>query len=152
MDGDFRFELPLEVRFRDLDALGHVNHATFLTYFEEARTAYWMKLVGTGTLDALDFILARVECDYRASLVFPETVRVGVRCSRIGGKSFDLEYRVLRQDGGLAATGRTVQVGFDYSSGTTRPIEEHARRMLTEFEGRDLVSSEPSKTQPRERI
>lgn len=152
MDGDFRFELPLEVRFRDLDALGHVNHATFLTYFEEARTAYWMHLTGVGSLEALDFILARAECDYRASLLFPERVRVGVRCARIGAKSFDLEYRVLRQDGVVAATGRTVLVGFDYSSGTTRPIKEQARRMLSDFEGRDLISSEPSKTHTRERI
>jgi acyl-CoA thioester hydrolase len=157
MAEDFRFELALEVRFRDLDALGHVNHATFLTYFEEARTAYWMKLTGTRNRTALDFILARVECDYRTSLEFPETVRVGVRCSRIGGKSFDLEYRILRADGAVAALGRTVQVGYDYASGQSRPISEHARRLLTEFEGRDLVgsggpSSEPSTSKPRERI
>lgn len=152
MDEPFRFELPVEVRFRDLDALGHVNHATFLSYLEEARTAYWMQLTGVLNLKALDFILARVECDYRSSLEFPETVQVGVRCTRIGGKSFDLEYRIRRQDGVLAATGRTVQVGYDYSTGQTRPISEHARRLLSDFEGRDLLASEPSTTIPRERI
>lgn len=157
MDEDYRFELPIEVRFRDLDALGHVNHATFLTYFEEARTAYWMQLTGNRDRSALDFILARVECDYRTSLEFPETVRVGVRCTRIGGKSFDLAYRILRANGTLAAVGRTVQVGYDYATGQTRPIDEKARRLLNDFEGRDLVgsgapSSEPSTSKPRERI
>lgn len=150
-NGDYRFELPIELRFRDLDALAHVNHATFLTYFEEARTAYWMQLTQTRELKALNFIIARIECDYRASLEFPQTIRVGVRCSRLGGKSFDLEYRILRQDGVLAAVGRTVCVGYDYATGQTRPLNDQARRLLEEFEGRDLSSSEPSTTNPRER-
>ncbi|GMU52214.1 MAG: hypothetical protein AMXMBFR33_13600 [Candidatus Xenobia bacterium] len=148
MDGEFSFEHPVEVRFRDLDALGHVNHASFLTYFEIARTAYWMQLSGVRSVAALDFILARVECDYRSSVSFPDTLQVGVRCSKLGTKSFDLEYRVRRGDGQVAAVGRTVQVGYDYATGQTRPIQPEVRSLLTRDLTRSAVGAEASGSEP----
>ncbi|MCE7870159.1 acyl-CoA thioesterase [bacterium CPR1] len=156
MDGEFGFQHPVEVRFRDLDALGHVNHASFLTYFEIARTAYWMQLTGIRSVAALDFILARVECDYRNSISFPETLVVGVRCSKLGTRSFDLEYRALRGDGQVAALGRTVQVAYDYTTGQTRPIQLEVRSLLTRdltpgAVGADAPGSEPGTTKLRER-
>ena len=59
------FEHELEVRFRDCDALGHVNNAVYLTYLEQARFAHWQRLTGVTGIPR-SFILARVECDYRA--------------------------------------------------------------------------------------
>src|SRR4029078_1685342 len=62
----FRFRHVEVVRFRDLDALGHVNHAVYLTYFESARIAYWLHATKRTGLGALDMILARAEIDFRA--------------------------------------------------------------------------------------
>ena len=59
------FEHEIDVRFRDCDALGHVNNAVYLTYLEQARFAHWQRLTGTSGIPRT-FILARVECDYRA--------------------------------------------------------------------------------------
>jgi acyl-CoA thioester hydrolase len=104
------------VRFRDLDSLGHVNNAVFLTYLEEARIAY---LVPLGA-EASDMILARVEIDFRAPLRMGDELEIGVRPARVGTKSFDLEYEV--QSGGtLAAEAKTVLVSYDYV--TRRPVE-----------------------------
>jgi len=72
------------VRFRDCDAMGHVNNAVYSTYLEEARIG----VLG----DLIDFILARVEIDFRSELRAAEEVEVRTRCSRVGRKSFDLEY------------------------------------------------------------
>ena len=72
------------VRFRDCDAMGHVNNAVYSTYLEEARIG----VLG----DLIDFILARVEIDFRSELRMGEDVEVHTRCSRIGTKSFDLEH------------------------------------------------------------
>ena len=78
------------VRFRDCDAMGHVNNAVYSTYLEEARI---------GVLGGLnDFILARVEIDFRSELRMGEEVEVRTRCPRIGTKSFDLEH-VIAADG-----------------------------------------------------
>ena len=74
------------VRFRDCDAMGHVNNAVYSTYLEEARIG----VLG----DLFDFILARVEIDFRSELRMGEDVEVRTRCPRIGTKSFDLEHAV----------------------------------------------------------
>jgi acyl-CoA thioester hydrolase len=104
------------VRFRDLDSLGHVNNAVFLTYLEEARIAYLDPLGA----EASDMILARVEIDFRAPLRIGEELEIGVRPARIGTKSFDLEYEV-HSGGTLAAEAKTVLVSYDYA--TRRPVE-----------------------------
>ena len=84
------------VRFRDCDAMGHVNNAVYSTYLEEARI---------GVLGGLnDFILARVEIDFRSELR-GEDVEVRTRCSRVGTKSFDLEHEIAA-DGRVVAEGR----------------------------------------------
>ena len=115
MEG-FDFVHRETVRFRDLDSLGHVNNAVFLTYLEEARIAY---LVPLGA-EASDMILARVEIDFRAPLRISDELEIGVRPARIGTKSFDLEYEV-HSGGTLAAEAKTVLVSYDYA--TRRPVE-----------------------------
>jgi acyl-CoA thioester hydrolase len=112
----FDFVHPETVRFRDLDSLGHVNNAVFLTYLEEARIAY---LVPLGA-EASDMILARVEIDFRAPLRMGDELEIGVRPARVGTKSFDLEYEV-HSGGTLAAEAKTVLVSYDYA--TRRPVE-----------------------------
>ena len=63
----FKFSTHIEVRFRDLDALGHVNNAVYLTYFEIARLHYWKKLFGSEAFSRHGFVVVRAECNYRSS-------------------------------------------------------------------------------------
>jgi acyl-CoA thioester hydrolase len=112
----FDFVHRERVRFRDLDSLGHVNNAVFLTYLEEARIGY---LVPHGA-EAANMILARVEIDFRAPLREGDQIEIGVRPSKVGTKSFELEYEIRRADT-VAAQARTVLVSYDYSNG--RPVE-----------------------------
>ncbi|HET8645682.1 MAG TPA: thioesterase family protein, partial [Vicinamibacteria bacterium] len=76
----YRFRFPLEARFRDLDAIGHVNNAVYLTYFESARIAWWLHVTAREAqgLSALDMILARVELDFRAPVEYGARLEVGV--------------------------------------------------------------------------
>ena len=108
------------VRFRDLDPMGHVNNAVFLTYIESARTRFLQHLGAVQTLDDLAIIVARIEIDFRAPVGFGEDVDISVRASRFGGKSFDLDYE-LRVDGEVVAEAKSVLVAYDY--GTGQPIE-----------------------------
>jgi acyl-CoA thioester hydrolase len=112
----FDFVYRETVRFRDLDSLGHVNNAVFLTYLEEARIGYLSPLGA----EASNMILARVEIDFRAPLRMGDELEIGVRPARVGTKSFDLEYEVRSGDT-LAAEAKTVLVSYDYASG--RPVE-----------------------------
>jgi acyl-CoA thioester hydrolase len=113
------------VRFRDVDALGHVNNAVFLTYLEEARIAY---LVPLGA-EAANMILARVEIDFRAPLRMGDELEIGVRPSTVGTKSFELEYEVRSGDT-VAAEAKTVLVSFDYESGRSVELPQAWREAL----------------------
>jgi acyl-CoA thioester hydrolase len=113
------------VRFRDVDALGHVNNAVFLTYLEEARIAF---LVPLGA-EVSNMILARVEIDFRAPLRMGDEIEIGVRPANVGTKSFELEYEVRSGDA-VAAEAKTVLVSFDYESGRSIELPESWREAL----------------------
>jgi acyl-CoA thioester hydrolase len=110
------------VRFRDCDAMGHVNNAVFSTYLEESRIG----VLG----DLIDFILARVEIDFRSELRMGEEVEVRTRCSRIGTKSFDLEH-VISSGDRVVAEAKSILVSYDYELGTSVPVPDSLRELLT---------------------
>lgn len=118
------------VRFRDLDALGHVNNAVFLTYMESARTAWVFEHGLVSDVSDLPIILARIEVDFRAPVGLGETVEVAVTPGSVGTKSFQLQYE-LRSNGLLVAEGRSVLVTIDYETGETIPIPDEWRKLLT---------------------
>jgi acyl-CoA thioester hydrolase len=126
MDG-FPFVHRETVRFRDLDGMGHVNNAVFSTYLEEARLAWFGH---DEELPLGDVILARTEIDFRSPVQLGEEVEIGVRPTRLGTKSFDLEYE-LRASGRVVAEARSVLVGYDYERGESTQIPERWRRRLT---------------------
>jgi acyl-CoA thioester hydrolase len=127
----YRFVHEVALRFSDIDALGHVNNAVYLTYFESARVAWWLELTGRSGLEALDVILARAEVDYRSPLRFGERLEVGVRCVSLGRTSIVLELRAEEAvSGRLVAEGRNVCVLFDYASGRKRALPDDLRARL----------------------
>jgi acyl-CoA thioester hydrolase len=121
----FDFVHRLTTRFNDLDGMGHVNNAVYLTYVEEARIAF-LRPFGA-TYD--DMILARMEIDYRSPLQDGEDVEVGVRCTKVGRTSFDLEYE-LRAGGRLVAEARSVQVAYSYQQAAPVPVPDAWRAKL----------------------
>jgi acyl-CoA thioester hydrolase len=117
------------VRFRDLDPMGHVNNAVFLTYIESARVAFLQHLGAAPTLEDMGIIVARVEIDFRAPVRLGDDVEVTVRASRFGDKSFDLDHE-LSVDGNVVAEAKTVLVTYDYSRREAVPIPDEWRRKL----------------------
>jgi acyl-CoA thioester hydrolase len=117
------------VRFRDLDAMGHVNNAVFLTYIESARVAYLQDLGAAATLQEMSIIVARIEIDFRAPVGFGDEVQIAVHASRFGAKSFDLEY-VLRVGDTVVAEAKSVLVSYDYSKGEAVALPDEWREKL----------------------
>jgi len=117
------------VRFRDLDAMGHVNNAVFLTYIESARFAF-LEHVGATTRESMPIIVARVEIDFKAPVRLGQEVDVSVRASRFGTKSFDLDYE-LRVEGDVVAAAKSVQVAYDYSRREAVALPAEWRDKLT---------------------
>jgi len=107
MEG-YEYEVDVDVRYRDLDPLGHVNHVVHLSYFEHARTSYYEDVLGIGIKD-MELMLVNIEIDYETPITYGDEVTAGVGVSEIGEKSMTMEYRIVAS-GETAATGETVQV------------------------------------------
>lgn len=137
---EYNFKMPIKARFRDTDMLGHVNNSVYSTYFESGRLEYWAQLNGGLSFENWPFILARSEIDFLAEAHVGDELTLGVRVARLGNKSFDLEYFLVRDaDARPIARGRSVQVMFDYRTKKTLPIDDDTRALLEAFEGRALV-------------
>jgi acyl-CoA thioester hydrolase len=121
----FDFVHREHVRFRDVDEMGHVNNAVFLTYIEEARIAYLLRFDARVT----DMILARAEIDFRAPLRSGDELEIGVRPISVGTKSFQLEYQVRTGDS-VAAEAMTVIVSYDYKTGRSVELPETWKEAL----------------------
>lgn len=127
---NYTFEHEVEVRFRDLDAMGHVNNAVYLSYIEQARFAYWQRLTGVAGVPR-HFILARVECDYREPVSLGDRVVVRLRVAHVGRSSFTLEYEMANaRTRAIVATAKTVLVMYDYEAGRPVPISDDMRLRL----------------------
>jgi len=110
------FEHPVAVRWRDVDALGHVNHAVFLTYLEEGRDAFFTRALGDPA-----YVVVRLEVDLRAEVLLAErrvTVRIAVE--RLGTTSLTTRETILMAAGKVAAEARVVTVRWD--PGRRQPV------------------------------
>lgn len=134
----FNAHVDVQVRFRDTDAMGHVNNAVYLSYLELARMHYWSRLTGLRDYKKVDFILARAEIDYRSQGLVDEDLRVWIRVAEMRRSSFVFDYRVeARPSGRLVAEARTVQACFDYAAQKVKRLSDDFRRAVSAFEGHD---------------
>jgi len=136
---NYKHSTKIKVRFSDLDAMQHVNNATYLTYLEEARIDYFNNLFNRRK-ESLDFeaVIGRVEINYLFPIMLGNEVEVLTRVSKLGTKSVDVEHIVAIKKGNeliKAATSLTKLVYYDYKSKTTIVIPEEARVRIAKFEG-----------------
>lgn len=123
-------EKRIEIRWRDVDAYGHVNNAVYATYLEECRDE-WLDFV-LGEEGALwDFVLARVAIDFRREVRQQDDIVVA-RCGleRIGTSSVTTREQIILTTGALSAEGEAVLVARDQKTGRSRPLSEREREAL----------------------
>jgi acyl-CoA thioester hydrolase len=139
------FRHRLVARFRDCDPFGHVNHAAYLTYCEEARFTLWREQLDFVVEESsappdpsvTGFILARAEIDYRAQVRYGEELEVRLGLDAIGRTSFTYRYDLVDVSADrLVAAARTVLVLFDYRRHQPVPIDEALRAKLATPVGR----------------
>lgn len=135
----FRFSHPIEVRYADLDPQRHVNNATLFSYLEQARARYLQHLgLWSGeNFDQIGIIIAEASAAFKAPIEFTDQVVIELGVTRLGVKSFDIEYRVRDAADRELATGRTVIVAYDYQRAASIPLPAEWRHTLAQFEGLD---------------
>jgi acyl-CoA thioester hydrolase len=134
----FRHTIAMPLRWADLDALGHVNNAAYLTYLEQARIGYFRDLeLWDGQPDKIGLIMAKVVLEYKLPLFADDIVAVYTRCSRLGNRSFDTEQIIARSAKGgvqIVAQGTITLVVFDYRTNKSAPIPDDWRERLVAYE------------------
>lgn len=116
----------LPIRFRDVDAFGHVYHAEFLTLLDEARTRWFRDVLALD--NPADYVLARVEIDYVSSIVLAdEAVAADLAVERVGTSSLTLRETMRARDGRVVSRSRVVTVLRDVETGESRPLTDAER-------------------------
>lgn len=135
MDG-YKIVVDVQLRFRDTDALGHVNNAVYLEYLEVARLAYIKRVMDAVETKDFGVILARVEIDYRSPVFHHETLVVGIRVVELGGASMKMDYRIEeKKTERLVAEAKTVLVSYDYLAGKPKRWSDELREKVEAFDG-----------------
>jgi acyl-CoA thioester hydrolase len=123
----------IEIRFADIDVMGHVNNAIYLNYFEQARIDFFKKQIGTEwDWTKHGIILGRNEIDYIDPVLFSDDLHIETWCSRIGTKSLEFSYEVFvpGSEKKIKAQGKSVMVCFDYHEKKTIPVPEMWKQKL----------------------
>ena len=117
----------MTIRFRDIDSMGHVNNAVYFTYFEEGRKEFLRSLFNIVNPDEYTFILAHIRCDYLKPIRIGDPISLHLWVGETGQKKFDLLYAIVNRDDAsiVYATGRSVQIFYDYKKNTTMPIPRY---------------------------
>ena len=133
----FYFAHPLEIRFRDIDALGHVNNAVYLTYLEQARAKY-LEQLGLRSSHPTTILVGN-EIDYLRPVLLHDSLEVKMRCTGIGRKSLKFEYQIYANSL-LAARAKSSHVWFDFTAQQSILVPNVAIAALEKFEQMSLRS------------
>ncbi len=132
----FKYKTVIEMRFNDLDMMGHVNNAVYFTYMEIGRTKYWDHAI-KWDWQKTGVVIGQASINYIAPILLNDKVSMYIRTSRIGNTSFDLEYLIVKTLNGKEITcskGKTVCVAFDYSTKKPALIPDRERSKMIAFE------------------
>lgn len=135
------YVIPHEVTWRDLDGRGHVNNAVFFTYFEWARTRFWLELMGERDPgpDSIGFIVAHASCDFHRQLSLLDAIETRVRIGEIRNSSFEFLNEIVTSSSEIAATGRVVAVRFDWTRNEKMAVDENMRERIRRFQNQEVA-------------
>ena len=170
MIDDFPCWYALQIRFRDLDPLAHVNNTVYFTYFEEARSYYfgqlqpWLEQWPSGEADQhkeedephnpriqtgprgnhYGLLVKEISCTYELPLIRSDRAEVGVHVAHVGRTSFIMEHKIrdMNEHERVFATGKTVMVWCNYQTGRPHPVPSSLRFAFEQMEGKAFPFTE----------
>jgi acyl-CoA thioester hydrolase len=129
------FTTPINIRFMDIDVMGHVNHATVIAYFAEGRNRFIADHFSQYSPSGFPFIMAYVACHYLRPIKLEDRLLLTIWVKEIGTKSFKLGYKLVNADDDSLgyAHGESVQVCYDYARNATVELSSGLRKALGEY-------------------
>lgn len=129
----FSNRLPIQIRFSDVDVVGHVNNIVFLEYYDTGKATYMTQLLGRSiSWDEVDTVVANIDCAFIAPILWGEKIEVLTTCIGIHDKSFRL-LQMLRntETGEVKSVCESVMVSFDPDTQKSAPLSDEWREKLT---------------------
>ncbi|WP_045736870.1 thioesterase family protein [Xanthomonas sp. MUS 060] len=121
--------VPISVRWRDMDSMGHVNNAKYISYLEEARVRWMLGVEGVSMRSRIAPVVAATNVNYRLPIVWPNDIVVELFVQRLGSSSITIGHRIVdQQDAGvLYSDGNVVVVWIDTQTGKSALLPEQIR-------------------------
>ena len=138
---DYKFKTDIAIRFSDIDSVGHVNNAIYLTYFEVARIKYFRE-VADWSNKGIGFIVGRSEINYLKPVNVDDQIVCYVRVVRIGNSSFDVMHVLVKltdKREEICTTCKTVCISYDYAAGKSTPIPKEGRQKMIDYDEPRLI-------------
>ncbi len=142
---DFRHRVEAQIRFNDIDILGHLNNTVYFSFYDTGK-AYYLEAVNGGKMNwqRVESVIANVDCSFINSIYFGEPIEICTRCERLGSKSLTLLQMLSNKETGqVKSICRTVMVAFDPDTHTTTEVPEKWRKGITLYE-EGLINPSPT--------
>lgn len=135
----FKHTLPIQLRFNDVDSLGHVNNTVYFSFYDLGKTAYFNEIKNSkDSLEDAGLVIANIQVNFLLPVFPNEKIAVQTAVSEIGNKSFKLFQQVIDADTEeIKCVCQTVMVGYNIETKTTESISDAWKQAISDFEGRD---------------
>lgn len=138
---EFRSHVDLQIRFNDIDILGHVNNTVYFSFYDTGK-AYYLMNARQGEMDykKVETVIANIDCAFIHPIFFGQEIEVYTKCTSMSDKSFKLLQLIVEKgEGRICSIAETVMVSIDTESKTAIPIPDRWRKQFSEFEGKDFT-------------
>lgn len=130
---EFRHSVDLQIRFNDIDILGHLNNTVYFSFFDTGKAYFFESIMKSGMdWQRVESVIANIDCAYVSPVYFGDSIEVRTRCTGIYDKSFKIQQVIVEKNTGeLKAAARDdngkFQPGHETVDGDTGPMARGSR-------------------------
>lgn len=132
----FRHCMDMQIRFTDIDMLGHLNNNVYLMFMDLAKIDYFSSVIGKPiNMHDFELVVAHMDIDFLSATFFGERIEVWTQVTHIGSRSVQMEQRVVEAETGeIKAVGRVIMSGFDHIANKSHAISPMLAAAIEKFE------------------
>lgn len=140
----FKHTFPVQLRFSDVDQLGHVNNSVYFSLYDLAKTTYFNDVMG-GEAEWRNsgIVIANIQANFISPVFFEENIAIQTTTIHLGNKSLRLLQRAVNtQTAEVKCTCQTVMVGYDIEAKQSQPIPDGFKQSVVAFEKREDLAGQ----------
>ncbi|SHF19460.1 acyl-CoA thioesterase [Dysgonomonas macrotermitis] len=136
----FRHTLPIQIRFNDVDSIGHINNNIYFSYFDLGKINYFENLKASyvSWIDGI-IVIARIEVDFIAPVFYKEDIVVDTKIVRVGNKSVTLLQQIRNSlTNEIKCRCNSVVVTYNPKELVAMKVPQIWKESIIDYEGLDI--------------